>query len=91
MKKSGKIAIYHTTRRDQLHTGEILHVDQRLTSQNGKFFAIVQGDANFVVYTKDGHPIWASNTHGKGAGHIHLICQADGNLVLYNPSIPGHN
>lgn len=51
----------------------------------------MQGDANFVVYTKKNHPIWASNTHGKGAGHIHLICQADGNLVLYNPNMPGHN
>lgn len=66
---------HYPHKRDQLHTNEILYVDDKLVSENGEYFAILQGDANFVVYTKDNHPIWASNTYGKAhGGYLHLIC-----------------
>lgn len=48
----------------------------------------MQEDGNFVVYTKENHPTWSSNTHGMH-GHKFLVLQGDGNLVLYNPSEAG--
>lgn len=68
---------------------QLMHKNQRLTSKNGRFLAILQDDSNFVVYD-NGHAIWASNTNGR-QGNIHLILQGDGNLVLYNPSHPDTN
>jgi len=69
--------------------GQVLHKDEKLTSKNGAFKAIVQADGNFVVYAPGDKPIWASNTGAQG--HIHLVMQGDGNLVLYNPYNPGQN
>ena len=48
----------------------------------------MQGDGNFVVYTKKNKHIWSSNTHGM-QGQKFLVLQGDGNLVLYNPSAAG--
>ena len=77
------------TVRDSLYVNQSLHRNERLTSRNGRFAAIVQDDSNFVVYD-NGHAIWASNTVGH-PGNLHLILQGDGNLVLYHPSNPGMN
>jgi|APGre2960657423_1045063.scaffolds.fasta_scaffold313569_1 hypothetical protein len=85
-KKSDKIA----GSKHELHSGESLTVNQRLTSKNGKFYVVMQDDANFVAYDKKGHPYWASNTFKKHSEHAYLTCQADGNLVLYNPRMQGH-
>jgi hypothetical protein len=67
--------------------------NQWLLSQDSVYFAKMQSDGNFVVYSAKGrngraedHPIWASNTNGKGTGPYRLAMQDDGNLVVYDSS-----
>jgi len=57
---------------------------ENITSPNGRFRAVVQSDGNFVLYKDGSHPIWASNTNGKGRGPYRVEAQNDGNLVLYD-------
>jgi hypothetical protein len=73
--------------------GDTLNQDERLKSNNGKYFAAMQSDGNFVVYSARGKngrnkdkPIWASNTQRKGNAPFRLVMQNDGNLVLYDSS-----
>jgi hypothetical protein len=47
-------------------------------------YAIMQSDGNFVVYTPQGTPIFATGTSGNPGAYLSL--QNDGNLVIYNPS-----
>ena len=68
-----------------------LTVDEWLESQDKKFFAKMQSDGNFVVYSAKGangrqqdHATWASNTNGKGSAPFRFAMQEDGNLVLYD-------
>jgi len=64
---------------DSLHSGHKLHHHQKLTSQNGRFTAVMQGDGNFVVY--DGtRALWATATTD---GH-YVVNQGDDNLVIYD-------
>lgn len=65
-----------------LRGGESLTQGQRLYSDSGKYFATLQTDGNFIIYRNDGHLVWATYTHGKGA--VRAIMQTDGNFVLYN-------
>jgi hypothetical protein len=69
---------------DSLVGGETLAVGERITSANGRYEAVVQGDGNVVVKDLNTdyagyQAIWASRTRGSGAA---LRMQADGNLVL---------
>jgi LysM repeat protein len=66
---------------DVLRAGESLGIDQKLTSSNGKYTLIMQGDGNLVLYAESNTPVWATRTQGKGA--IRASLQDDGNLVLY--------
>lgn len=66
---------------DVLRAGESLGIDQKLTSSNGKYTLIMQGDGNLVLYAESNTPVWATSTQGKGA--IRASLQDDGNLVLY--------
>jgi hypothetical protein len=66
---------------DVLRAGESLGIDQKLTSSNGKYTLIMQGDGNLVLYTESNTPVWATRTQGKGA--VRASMQDDGNLVLY--------
>lgn len=66
---------------DVLRAGESLGIDQKLTSSNGKYSLIMQGDGNLVLYTESNAPVWATRTQGKGA--VRASMQDDGNLVLY--------
>jgi hypothetical protein len=43
----------------------------------------MQADGNFVLYTKDGSPVWATATSIPGA---YLILQDNRNLVIYAPN-----
>ena len=66
----------------QMRPGETLTPGQQITSANGRYRFIYQGDGNLVLY--DGsRPTWASNTAGKPTGVC--IMQGDGNLVIYTP------
>ncbi len=71
---------------------DTLDQDQRIGSNNGKYFAIMQGDGNFVLYSVKGQngrnrdfPIWASNTNNKPrTAPVRVVMQHDGNAVLYD-------
>jgi hypothetical protein len=45
-------------------------------------FAILQADGNFVIYSYNDKPIWASNTHRRGRSPQRVVMQNDGNLVI---------
>lgn len=73
--------------KDTLLSNECLQEEKLLVSKNGKYFALVQKDANFVLYksatfNRD-NPLWASNTwHVKCAKPCGLKLEESGNLVL---------
>jgi roadblock/LC7 domain-containing protein len=52
----------------------------RLVSENKEYFAIMQGDGNFVVYKGD-EPLWASETVDSGGDR--MVLQGDQHLVMY--------
>ncbi len=58
--------------------------NQYLRSADGRFRFVMQQDGNLVLYGPTGHPLWASNTVGRGANRA--VMQSDGNLVLYTSS-----
>jgi nucleoid-associated protein YgaU len=66
---------------DVLRAGESLGIDQKLTSSNGKYTLIMQGDGNLVLYAESNTSVWATRTQGSGA--VRASLQDDGNLVLY--------
>jgi hypothetical protein len=66
---------------DVLRAGESLGIDQKLTSSNGKYTLIMQGDGNLVLYAESNTPVWATRTQDSGA--VRASLQDDGNLVLY--------
>ena len=76
-----------------LSTGQYLGVNDFVVSDNMQYFAIMQGDGNFVLYhgsgpSSQGPAYWASNTV-LGQGQYFAVMQADGNFVLYHGSGPG--
>jgi hypothetical protein len=66
---------------DTLLAGQRLNSDERLTSANGSYRFILQGDGNLVLRNAAGSSLWSSGTQGKGG--VRLSMQSDGNLVLY--------
>jgi hypothetical protein len=68
---------------DDMQPEEVLYPDQYITSANGRYTFVYQGDCNLVLY-KANRPLWDSKTNGRPAG----VCmmQADGNLVIYDPN-----
>lgn len=76
--------------KDRLSVLGVLVPGQRLTSTNKLYSAILQDDGNFAVYKSSSKLLWSSKTYDI-LGSFHLILQADGNLVLYNPPIAGMN
>ncbi|MEQ1876925.1 MAG: hypothetical protein ABL958_09790 [Bdellovibrionia bacterium] len=63
-----------------LSTNGVLGSGQSISSSNGRFTLVYQGDGNLVVYDSTSGPIWASNTSGSPG---QLVMQGDGNLVIY--------
>lgn len=59
---------------------EVLTPGAAITSANGRYSFIYQGDGNLVLYAPWG-PMWASNTAGNPGAR--LIIQDDGNVVSY--------
>lgn len=68
--------------RSRLLAGESLGAAQQLTSPDGRYRLVMQGDGNLVQYGPGGQAIWSSGT--QGSGHT-VVMQADGNLVVYAP------
>jgi peptidoglycan/xylan/chitin deacetylase (PgdA/CDA1 family) len=66
---------------DRLEVGEQLTVGQQLTSSNGQYRLIMQGDGNLVVYDALNKPLWSASSNGKGGSRV--VMQGDGNLVIY--------
>ncbi len=70
---------------------DILGTGERLDSSQNKYYAVMQNDGNFVVYSRASinnqgrdNSIWASNTDRQGNAPYRVIMQNDGNLVLYD-------
>src|SRR5215469_2289043 len=59
-----------------------LNVNDQLNLPNDNAHLVMQADGNLVLYTSDGHPLWASNTWDTPANHA--IMQNDGNFVVYD-------
>jgi serralysin len=69
-----------------LVAGQALSVGQSLTSSDGRFTLVMQGDGNLVHYWNGQGPLWSTttwNTNGLSAW-----MQEDGNFVLYSTSTP---
>ena len=64
-----------------LFSGQSLHPEQSLPSDNKQYKLILQSDGNVVLYNQQSQAIWATNT--RGIQPRELIMQTDGNLVLY--------
>lgn len=60
---------------------QTIRKNEYLLSANGKYKLLLTEKGNLILYDKDGHITWASNTEDKGATELRM--QADGNLVLY--------
>lgn len=73
---------------DDMQPGEVLNPGHSISSTNGKYTFIYQGDGNLVLYrNSDEKPLWASNTwtsNTTGIGPGVFIMQGDGNLVIYD-------
>jgi hypothetical protein len=67
-------------------TSGYLQQNQKLVSPSGNYEAVMQTDGNFVIYTTNRVPIWATATNGKGTAPYKLAMQADSNLVVYATS-----
>lgn len=64
-----------------LASGASLANGQSVTSCDGRFTLVIQGDGNLVLYQAGVGALWANHVYG--AGHT-LHMQGDGNLVVYN-------
>ncbi len=66
-----------------LYMGERLNTGERITSSNGAYFAIMQSDGNFVLYTSSGQVLWHTGTFGGNYSSYIANMQMDGNFVVY--------
>jgi hypothetical protein len=73
---------------DTLQNGATLYQEGYLRSTNDAYYAIMQRDGNFVVYTSlDFDPVnvqWSSNSTDKGQAPFRLILKDNGNLVIHD-------
>lgn len=66
-----------------LVTNQPLMTDDVLRSTNKVYWAIMQGDGNFVVYTKGNKVVWMT---GSRTTNSRAVVQGDGNLCVYPSS-----
>ena len=67
---------------DTLSPDQSLFAGSSVSSSDGRFTFIYQGDGNLVLYQSGVGPIWASGTAGTSAGRATM--QGDGNFVIYD-------
>jgi hypothetical protein len=66
-----------------LYSGQALYHGQSISSDDGRYALVMQGDGNLVYYrTADWSARWNTGTQGQG-GYV-TVLQNDGNLVVYN-------
>jgi len=67
-----------------LRGGDNLRQGEGIYSDEGRYYAVLQHDGNFVVYrnASPGRAVWSTNTTGLGAVSANM--QHDGNFVLYD-------
>ena len=68
---------------DRLNSSENLTVGSSITSEDGRFTLIMQGDGNLVLYGPGGRYRWDTGTGGRSVSQA--IMQGDGNFVMYGP------
>jgi hypothetical protein len=74
------------TSRNVLASGARMTPGQSLSSPDGRFLLVYQGDGNLVLYDDAlKSPVWWSGTNGRTAGAVGM--QADGNLVIYDAAV----
>jgi hypothetical protein len=64
-----------------MQAGDALGPDEALTSCDGRFNLVAQGDGNLVLYMGS-TPLWHTHTNGKSISAA--VMQEDGNFVLYD-------
>lgn len=75
-----------TAQGDDMQPGEVLNPNQSISSANGQYTFVYQGDGNLVLYrNRDNQPLWNSNTWGRTDGVC--IMQGDGNFVIYDRDV----
>lgn len=62
---------------------QVLGVDQGVSSCDGRFTLVQQGDGNLVLYQAGGGALWSTVTSGSQGRAT--VMQEDGNLVSYTP------
>ncbi len=65
----------------RMNPGRTLATGGSVTSCDGRFTFVIQGDGHLVLYQAGVGPIWWNNVFG--SGHV-LAMQTDGHLVVYN-------
>lgn len=66
-----------------LYPDQVIYKGQSLSSDDGRYRLIMQGDGNLVYYrTSDWSARWWTSTHTTG-GHL-AVMQGDGNFVIYD-------
>lgn len=65
----------------RLVPGQQLGRGQSVTSCDGRFSLVMQGDGNLVLYQSGVWPVWHTRTNGT-SGQL-AVMQGDGNFVLY--------
>jgi hypothetical protein len=73
-------AIPNPNRGPQLGAGERLEPGQFLTSGNGQYRFAMQADGNAVLYTRDGRPMFSTETEGNPGAYAEM--QRDGVLAV---------
>jgi Alpha-lytic protease prodomain len=65
----------------RMNPGRVLPTNGSVTSCDGRFTLVIQGDGHLVLYQAGVGAIWWNNVFG--SGHV-LAMQTDGHLVVYN-------
>lgn len=66
-----------------LVANQTLGINQGVSSCDGRFTLIQQGDGNLVLYQVGSKALWSTQTDGKPGDTT--VMQEDGNLVIYGP------
>ncbi|WP_158619955.1 M4 family metallopeptidase [Corallococcus sicarius] len=71
---------------NQLVANQGLTLGQGVSSIDGRFTLVLQGDGNLVHYRNGYSSLWTANTWGMGAKSAFM--QSDGNFAVYSTTVP---